>query len=161
MVAFLAVCLNVSLPPADAAAATLPAGFSESIAFSGLTLPTAVRFSADGRVFVAEKSGLVKVFDGLGDSTAAVFADLRTNVYNGWDRGLLGLALDPAFPTNPWVYVLYTYDAKIGATSPTWGDECPTPPGPTADGCASREPTAIKKAQPFAFMSSSVYVVSH
>ncbi len=43
-------------------AATLQAGFSESIVFSGLTYPTAVRFSPDGRVFVAEKSGLVKVF---------------------------------------------------------------------------------------------------
>ena len=143
MVAILAVCLNVSLPPADAAAATLPAGFSESIAFSGLTLPTAVRFSADGRVFVAEKSGLVKVFDGLGDSTATVFADLRTNVYNGWDRGLLGLALDPAFPTNPWVYVLYTYDHILGdpAPPPRWGtpngnsDGCPNPPGANTNGC--------------------------
>src|SRR4029453_14425198 len=45
----------------------LPAGFSEEVAFSGLTEPTAVRFAADGRVFVAEKSGLIKVFDGLDD----------------------------------------------------------------------------------------------
>src|SRR6266487_2564468 len=70
-------------------------GFSESVVFSGLTEPTAVRFSPDGRVFVAEKSGLIKVFDSVRDKTPTVFADLRTQVYNFDDRGLLGIALDP------------------------------------------------------------------
>jgi glucose/arabinose dehydrogenase len=124
-----------------AAAVGPPAGFQEEIVFGGLTQPTAVRFAADGRVFVAEKSGIVKVFDNLTDSTPTVFADLRTRVHNFWDRGLLGLALDPAFPTNPWVYVLYAHDAAIGGTAPRWGsvggtsDGCPTPPGATDDGC--------------------------
>src|SRR5919205_271507 len=91
----------------DASAApTLPAGFQETTAFSGLSNPTVVRFSPDGRVFVGEKSGLVKVFDNLADTTPTVFADLRTNVQNYWDRGLLGLALDPGFTTgSPYVYV--------------------------------------------------------
>jgi glucose/arabinose dehydrogenase len=124
-----------------AGAATLPAGFQESVVFSGLTQPTAVRFAPDGRVFVAEKSGVVKVFDSLSDTSPTVFADLRTNVHNFWDRGLLGLALHPSFPATPYVYVLYTYDAAIGGTAPRWGtpgatsDGCPTPPGPTSDGC--------------------------
>ena len=51
------------------AAATLPAGFQDTIAISGLAFPTAVRFASDGRVFVAEKSGLLKVFDSLTDTT--------------------------------------------------------------------------------------------
>jgi glucose/arabinose dehydrogenase/PKD repeat protein len=133
--------LAVSTPPESASAASLPPGFQEEIVFSGLTEPTAVRFSPDGRVFVAEKSGLIKVFDDLTDTTPTIFADLRTQVHNYWDRGLLGLALDPNFPMNPWVYVLYTYDAPIGGTAPRWGsvggtfDGCPTPPGPTDDGC--------------------------
>jgi glucose/arabinose dehydrogenase len=124
-----------------AAAASLPPGFQEEIVFAGLTQPTAVRFSSDGRVFVAEKSGLVKVFDNLSDTTPTVFADLRTQVHNFWDRGLLDVALAPGFPTDPWVYVLYTFDAAIGGTAPRWGsvggtsDGCPTPPGATADGC--------------------------
>src|ERR671913_1839974 len=126
-------------PPA--AAATLPAGFREEIVFGGLTQPTAVRFAGDGRVFVAEKSGVIKVFDNLTDPTPTVFADLSTQVHNYWDRGLLGLALDPAFPQEPWVYVLYTRDAPVGGTAPRWGsvggtsDGCPTPPGATGDGC--------------------------
>jgi glucose/arabinose dehydrogenase len=126
-----------------ASAATLPAGFQESTVFSGLINPTVVRFAGDGRVFVAEKRGVIKVFDSLTDSTPQVFADLRTNVYNFWDRGLLGMALAPNFPTNPAVYVLYTYDHELGSTAPAprWGtpgtdsDPCPTPPGATTDGC--------------------------
>src|SRR4051812_19694163 len=116
-------------------------GFQQTVAFSGLTEPTAVRFAPDGRVFVAEKSGLIKVFDGLTDTTPTTFADLRTKVHNFWDRGLLGLALDPSFPAKPFVYALYTYDAAIGGTAPRWGvagqtsDGCPTPPGATTDGC--------------------------
>ena len=133
--------LVVAGTPEPAASASLPPGFQEEIVFAGLTEPTAVRFSPDGRVFVAEKSGLIKVFDNLTDTTPTVFADLRTQVHNFWDRGLLGLALPPNFPTNPWVYVLYTFDAAIGGTAPRWGsvggtsDGCPTPPGATADGC--------------------------
>ena len=82
----------------QAQAGTTPAGFQDTVVFSGLTNPTVVRFAVDGRVFVAEKSGLIKVFDSLTDPTPTVFADLRTNVHNFWDRGLLGMALAPELP---------------------------------------------------------------
>ncbi|MGH7293203.1 MAG: PQQ-dependent sugar dehydrogenase, partial [Myxococcota bacterium] len=138
--------LVVGLPLLDpwgseAHAATTQAGFIEETVLSGLTQPTAVRFSSDGRVFVAEKSGLIKVFASLTATTPTVFADLRTNVHNFWDRGLLGLELHPNFPATPYVYALYTFDAPIGGTAPRWGtaggtsDPCPSPPGPTSDGC--------------------------
>ena len=134
---------TVVTTPDVAHAATLPSGFQESIVFSNLDNPTVVRFSPDGRIFVAEKRGVIKVFDSLSDSTPEVFADLNVNVYNFWDRGLLGMALDPNFPSKPYVYVLYTYDHQLGSSSPAprWGtpgvysDPCPTPPGPTTDGC--------------------------
>jgi glucose/arabinose dehydrogenase len=141
VVALAAILLALLSPIRAHAVATVPAGFQESVVFSGLTNPANVEFSKDGRVFVAEKGGLIKVFDNLSDTTPTTFADLRTNVYNFWDRGLLGLALDPNFPTNPYVYVLYTHDAQIGGTAPKWGtagadsDTCPTPPGATGDGC--------------------------
>lgn len=119
----------------------LPEGFHDYVVFDGLQRPTAVEFSPDGRVFVTEKRGVVKVFDGVEDTTPTVVADLRTNVYNSWDRGLLGLALHPDFPATPDVFVAYTYDAPPGGTAPHWGspgvdnDVCPNPPGETADGC--------------------------
>src|SRR5215212_503379 len=135
----LALAFPFSLKSAKAADA---AGFQDTVAIgSGLDRPTNVEFSKDGRVFVADKSGLIMVYDDLSDTTPTTFADLRTQVMNNGDRGLLGLALDPNFPTSPYVYVLYTYDAPIGGTAPRWGkpnttsDDCPTPPGPTTDGC--------------------------
>ncbi len=76
-------------------------GFSESVVFSGLVNPMVVQFASDGRVFVAEKSGIIKVFDNLTDPSATVFADLRANVFNNWDRGVLGMALAPTFPADP------------------------------------------------------------
>ncbi|MGK4591826.1 PQQ-dependent sugar dehydrogenase [Amycolatopsis sp. w19] len=131
LVGALAVGL-VATAPADAA---VPTGFTDTVAISGLSSPTATAFAPDGRVFVAEKSGLVKVFDSLADPTATVFADLRTQTQDFWDRGLLGLAVDPAFPARPYVYVSYTLDAEPGGTAPRWGDACPTPPGATDKGC--------------------------
>jgi glucose/arabinose dehydrogenase/PKD repeat protein len=119
-----------------AEAAAVPPGFTESVAFSGLSAPTAVRFASDGRVVVAEKGGRVKVFDSLSDSTPTLVADLSTAVQNYWDRGLLGLALDPNYASNGNIYVLYAYDkAPNSSQVPRWGDTCPTPPGPTDDGC--------------------------
>src|SRR5215216_6179031 len=131
----------VVLSPLRANAATLPSGFTDSVAIKGLSNPMVFRFAVDGRIFVGEKSGLIKVFDNLSDTTPTIFADLRTNVHNFWDRGLMGMELSPQFPTDPSVYVLYTHDAAIGGTAPRWGtagatsDGCPTPPGATTDGC--------------------------
>src|SRR4051794_17096918 len=131
VVPVLAVILGF-VSAAPAAAATLPAGFQDTAVFSGLDHPAAVRFSPDGRVFVAQKNGIVKVFGSLSATTGTTFVDLRAQVDDYWDRGLLGLALDPQFPTRPYVYVLYSYDAPLGATAPVWNDACSDP---TGNGC--------------------------
>ena len=125
------------LTPTSAQGTVMPPGFSDTTVVSGLTFPTAVRFAPDGRIFVAEKQGLIKVFDNLADTTPSTYADLRTKVYNASDRGLLGIALDPDFATQPYVYALYTYDAPIGGIAPVWRDACPSPPGPTLNGCVA------------------------
>ncbi|WP_432844326.1 PQQ-dependent sugar dehydrogenase [Dactylosporangium sp. CA-092794] len=116
--------VGLGLERSAAAAATLPPGFSEQVVFSGLNQPTSIQFAADGRVFVAQKNGVIDVFDSLSDSTPAVFADLSPRVHDYWDRGLLGLALAPNFPSDPSVYVLYSYDAPRGGTAPVYNDVC-------------------------------------
>lgn len=127
------------LVPALAAPATptfSDGHFLDQLAITGLTQPTTVRFASDGRAFVAEKSGLIKEFDSLADTTPTNVADLRTQTDNYWDRGLLGLALDPGFLTGkPYLYAYLVYDAPPGVTAPVWNDSCPSPPGATADGC--------------------------
>ncbi len=129
---------------APARAVTLAPGFQETTALQGLEIPTAISFAPNGRVFVAEKNGMLKTFDSISDNTPTVFADLRTQVHSFSDRGLLGLTVDPGFPANPYVYVMYAHDAPIGGTAPTYGapgqgsDDCPSPPdGPGAHGCVA------------------------
>jgi glucose/arabinose dehydrogenase len=116
-------------PQRAAQAVIVPSGFQEQIVFAGLSQPTNIEFATDGRVFVAEKGGVIKVFDDIADATPTVFANLSANTHNVWDRGMLGLALAPNFPADPWVYVLYAYDAPPGQTAPYWNDNCDTVAG--------------------------------
>ena len=77
------------------------------------------------------------MFDDFGDPTPALYADLSREVHDFWDRGLLGMELDPGFAAGrPYVYVLYAYDKDPNSPAfPRWGDECPSPPGAMEDGC--------------------------
>ncbi|HEU4319417.1 MAG TPA: PQQ-dependent sugar dehydrogenase, partial [Acidimicrobiia bacterium] len=120
----------VVVAPDEARAAGPPPGFTISTVFSGLVQPTAVDFAPDGRAFVAEKRGTVKVYDGFSDPTPTVAIDVQNDTHDFWDRGLLGLAVDPNFASSPFVYLLYTLDPGN-----SWGDGCPSPPGATSDGC--------------------------
>lgn len=68
-------------------AAALPPGFSATPVLTGLNQPTSVRFApGGGPVFVSEKRGVVKAFDGLGDPTPTTVIDLRTDTMNASDR---------------------------------------------------------------------------
>ena len=126
----MALAFVCALPAVPADAVTLPAGFQQTKAIGGLVNPTDLEIAANGRVFVAEKSGIVKTYTSLADTSATVLADLRTQVHNYSNRGLLGLAVDPAFPAKPYVYVYYTLDAPIGGTPPVFGQ-----PGRNDDAC--------------------------
>src|SRR5262249_21949917 len=122
----------------SASAIQLPPGFQQTVAFSGLTHPTVIRFAPDGRVFVSEKRGIIKIYSSLQDPTPDFLVDLSYNFHDFWDRGLLGMAIHPNFPAQPYIYVFYTYDFDpffVGPQPPRWGDTCPTPPGATTDGC--------------------------
>ena len=88
---------------------TYPAGFEEQQVVGGLTRPTNVAWAPDGRTFIVEKDGLLKVV-APGGSTASLVLDLNTRVNSAHDRGLLGLAVDSQFPQHPYLYLLYTYE---------------------------------------------------
>ena len=99
-------CLIALFVPALAGATTLPSGFTQTTAIAGLTKPMDVEIAPNGRIFVAEKSGIVKTYDSIADTTATIAADLRTQVHNFSARGLQSLAVDPGFPTKPYIYVV-------------------------------------------------------
>ena len=84
---------------------TLPSGFTNETFVSGLAHPTAMAFAPDGRLFVTQQNGLLRVIKD-GALLATPFASL--SVLTGGERGLLGVALDPSFSSNGFVYVYYT-----------------------------------------------------
>jgi glucose/arabinose dehydrogenase len=122
-----------ALPSAALADPALPPGFQDEVAIANLKQPTSFRFAPDGRVFVATKPGFIYVYESLQDTEPELFADLRTQVYDTGDRGLLSIALDPQLETGrPYVYALYTYDHILGDPNPApkWGS-----PAHTGDPC--------------------------
>lgn len=86
-------------------AASLPTGFTESQVATGLRQPTAMAFAPDGRLFVCEQGGALRVIKN-GSLLSAPF--LSVTVSSSGERGLLGIAFDPNFETNHFVYVYYT-----------------------------------------------------
>lgn len=89
-------------------AGTLPDGFEQSRFVGGLTGPTAMAFAPDGSLFVAEQRGTLRVVDANGQLREKPFLDGRSSIDASGERGLLGVALDPDFANNNYVYVYYT-----------------------------------------------------
>jgi len=105
------VLLALSAPSPPALATTPPTGFEEQVLTSGtLGGPTAVAFAPDGRKFVAQKSGLVRVVLANGTVRSTALLDLRAKVNSYSDRGLLGIATDKDFTVNGYLYLLYVYE---------------------------------------------------
>lgn len=92
-------------------ATTLPANFGETTVATGLSGGTAMAFAPDGRLFVCRQNGQLRVIKN-GTLLAAPFVSLTVDS-NG-ERGLLGVAFDPAFSANKFVYLYYTVPTAAG-----------------------------------------------
>jgi uncharacterized repeat protein (TIGR03806 family) len=97
------VLLVVALAQA-AHAAKLPDGFAESVVADKITGATAMEIAPDGRIFVCEQTGALRV---VKDDVLLPTPFLSLTVDSSWERGLLGVAFDPDFPRTPYVYVNY------------------------------------------------------
>jgi len=98
-------CLSVLAVCFEIKAATLPTGFTETQVATGLSNATAMEFAPDGRLFVCQQSGELRVIKN-GILLSTPFLSLAVD--SSGERGLLGVAFDPNFPTNKFVYVYYT-----------------------------------------------------
>jgi glucose/arabinose dehydrogenase len=111
-VAALAACLVALLwwqaEPAHSAT-KVPTGFTDKLV-AKINNPTSMAIAPDGRVFVAQKVGKIRVVKN-GQLLSKPFLTITTNT--SFSRGLLGITFDPNFSTNHYVYVFYT------ATSPS------------------------------------------
>lgn len=121
----LTILLTLSLlPPAIPVAVqaqggfNMPYGFVQEGVVMGLREPTSFALAPDGRIFVAEKGGAVRVVAD-GELLPDQFIDISSEVNDTGARGLLGIALHPKFPSTPYVYLAYTYDPpEIKARNP-------------------------------------------
>ena len=90
----------------SAFAGTLPTGFTESNVVTGLTSPIGMAFLPDGRILVIEQAGRARlVVNGV--LRTAPMLDITADVLDGGEQGLLGLAIDPDYPTRPYAYLYY------------------------------------------------------
>ena len=84
--------------------------FRVETVLTGLEIPWSMNFAPDGRLFVTERPGRVRIVTpGSSSSELALTID---DVYAQGEAGLLGLALDPDFAQNRFVYIYYS--AAIG-----------------------------------------------
>lgn len=87
--------------------AGVPAGFTQTNIIKSLNNPTRMAIAPDGRIFITEQAGRIKIVE-RGHLLAQPFLNIATRVNSQGERGLLGIAFDPNFLTNQWIYVYYT-----------------------------------------------------
>jgi glucose/arabinose dehydrogenase/PKD repeat protein len=103
------------LLPSTATAAVLPTGFTDSFVGSVLQ-PTALAFTPDGRLLVTSQAGTLQVIqDGTVLPTPAL--SLTSGICADGERGLLGVATDPGFEANHFIYLYYTAATASGCVN--------------------------------------------
>jgi glucose/arabinose dehydrogenase len=122
-IALLASVLATTLTPI-AEAVNLPPDFEMLRVGTGSAVfdkPVALAFAPDGRIFVSEQRGRIYILEPDGGAAdprtgytkvSTPFLEIEDEVLFHWDRGLLGLALDPDFENNGWVYFAYMVETN-------------------------------------------------
>jgi glucose/arabinose dehydrogenase len=132
-----AATLGAAAPPARAQ--TLPTGFTNTLVTS-VPSPTAMAFLPDGRLLITSQTGTVRLYDGSTLSTALTFNTAATGadpkICTTSEGGVLGIAIDPLFATNKYVYVFYT--ARNGASACSNVNYNPSGDGTTYDATGQR-----------------------
>ena len=108
---------------ATAPAAVLPPGFTDEPVLSAGG-PTAIAFTPDGRLLVTTQAGALRVHTPAGGLLATPALNLAGKLCANSERGLLGVAVDPAFATNRFVYLYYTFN-KFANACPTGSSTTP------------------------------------
>lgn len=86
-------------------AQVFPSGFSRVLVANGMSNPTVMTFAPDGRIFVAQQNGVLRV---IKNNTLLATPFISLSVNSSGERGLIGIALDPNFATNQFIYLYYT-----------------------------------------------------
>lgn len=105
LIVFLVALFLAAAPNPTRATTLLPDFVETTFVGSGLSRPTAMAFAPDGRLFVTEQAGALRVI-----KEGALLPDpaITLDVIDNGERGLLGVAFDPDFATNQHIYLYYT-----------------------------------------------------
>lgn len=90
------------------AAQVVPSGFATESVVTGTSGAVALAFVPDGRLMWCEQTtGNIKIATLSPTVTSATVGNVTNINYTGNERGLLGLAVDPGFATNGYIYAYY------------------------------------------------------
>ncbi len=92
-----------SVTPAEAI--VLPPQFVQTRIAGGLRSPTAMTIAPDGRIFVAQQAGALRIIE---NNVLLTTPFISLTVNSAGERGLLGITFDPEFETNNHLYLYYT-----------------------------------------------------
>lgn len=95
-------------PPPEGALA-VPAGFSDALLADNIGGPTALAFTPDNRMLVTTQGGQIRVHSLAGALLNTAFTFSSTVLCSNFERGLLGIAVDPNFAGNNYLYLYYTF----------------------------------------------------
>jgi glucose/arabinose dehydrogenase len=101
-------------PPPPPPAPTPTPGPNDTVIQSGLSIPWDLAFAPDGRMFVTIRSGQIRIYASVAASAALLSTTAVASMHATGESGLMGIAIDPAFATNGFVYVCASRD------DPTW-----------------------------------------
>ena len=91
-----------------------PEGYQVDEYASDLQVVWAIKFAPDGRMFVTERPGRVRIISADGVMDPESWLSLGERIFFQGESGLTGLAFHPDYPQVPWVYVMYTYMSDEG-----------------------------------------------
>ncbi len=100
--------ITISATPAGA---VVPTGFVDDLIVS-VGGPTALAFTPDGRMLVTTQGGTVRVVEN-GSLLATPALSITAQICTNSERGLLGVAVDPQFATNGYVFLYYSFKAGV------------------------------------------------
>jgi len=125
--AFLASASPIPTTQAAPLAVGLPPGFVETTLFN-IFSPTALAFLPDGNLLVASQPGSLRLYRPKPSPTLTQVLNLNQVICNDFHRGLLGVAVDPNFSTNRYIYLYYTFNKFNAPNSGECSHSSPTDP---------------------------------
>jgi glucose/arabinose dehydrogenase len=103
---------TASATTTDSVSPSIAPGFAQTQLAGGLKKPVAIAFAPNGDIYIAEQGGTILIYRNGAILPTPV---ITLNVFNVGETGLLGIALDPNFATNGYLYASYTVPLTTSA----------------------------------------------